>query len=154
MNIKIMDGDLLTCSEQYIVHQANCSSRSASGLAYDLFKKFPHADIYSTRFNHSIPGDISIDGNGKNQRLVIAIFGQYFPGAPSLSLSSIDSEEKRLNYFQSGLNKIAAIPNITSVAFPFLIGCGLAKGKWENYLEMINNFADDNAHIDIKIFKK
>ena len=43
--------------------------------------------------------------------------------------------------------KIAKIPNLESIAFPWRIGCGLAGGNWEWYLGTLKNFAD---HVEEK----
>eukprot|EP00729_Bicosta_minor_P018779 gene18779-11104_t len=56
-----------------------------------------------------------------------------------------DSAVDRERYFQQGLDAIAAIPNLTSVAFPHLVGCGLAGGKWKSYRAMLNAFAEQVA---------
>ena len=53
-------GDLLHCTEQYIVHQTNCVTKRAAGLAKALFQVFPHADCYKGRTEHGQPGALRI----------------------------------------------------------------------------------------------
>ena len=61
------------------------------------------------------------------RRYVINLYGQCRPGVPKSAVSSAEREQ----YFQQGLDAIAALqPRPTSIAFPHLIGCGLAGGKW------------------------
>jgi hypothetical protein len=40
-----------------------------------------------------------------------------------------------------------------NVAFPYMIGCGLAGGNWKIYLGMITNFADRNPNLNVFIYK-
>lgn len=43
--------------------------------------------------------------------------------------------------------------NIKSVAFPYMIGCGLAGGNWETYLGMITDFQKTYADVSVVIYK-
>ena len=43
--------------------------------------------------------------------------------------------------------------NNISIAFPFGIGCGMAKGDWSKYLAMINNFAIRHSSVKVVIYK-
>lgn len=138
--IKIITGDLLSANEKYIVHQANCLSHYASGIAAAIYDKFPYSNIYVNRHSPDKPGTIIISGNGQDERYVVNLMGQYYPGGPRKDF--IDDKEARQKYFHRALIKLAKVPNLDSVAFPFNIGCGLAKGNWEDYYyPMINNFA-------------
>ncbi|KAH0794298.1 SNF2 subfamily protein [Histomonas meleagridis] len=136
--VKIVDGDICNAKEKYIVHQCNCVSKGARGVAQTIFKKFPYSNVYAQRTKHDVPGTIKICGNGVDKRFIIALFGQYGWGKPD---NKNDSPEKRLNFFKSGLGKIAQIPNLESVAFPYLVGCASAGGNWELYLQEIETFA-------------
>lgn len=157
-----IEGDLFKSPEKYIVHQCNCVTTRAAHLAYHMFKQFPWSDVYSPRDGfgdkhhadslmkdiddvkpyHDIPGDILIRGNGKDQRYVIAILGQYYPGFVRYTDSEKDGIKARQKYFHQGLWKIAQIPSLESVAFPYGIGCGAAGGDWQTYHKIIQNFAD------------
>ena len=76
--IKTIVGDLLEAKEKYIVHQTNCTStRGAAGLAYYIYKKFPYSNIYQERDNPYNPGSIIISGDGKDQRYIVNLMGQY-----------------------------------------------------------------------------
>src|ERR1700722_1051082 len=129
--IEIIKGDLLEAEERYIAHQCNCVSNQAGGLAHYLFKKFPHADFYSARSipfkitSSNSPGNIVIKGNGEDQRFVIGILGQLYPGSPKYPNSITDGFAIREGYFKRCLLAISNIPKLESIAFPFLIGCGM-----------------------------
>ncbi len=146
--IKTITGDLLEAKEKYIVHQTNCVTARGGGLANFLFQKFPYANIYATRTKEDCdvatlrdkPGSIIISGNGQDQRYVVHLMGQLYPGGFWDDMPE-DSEEMRHKFFHQGLMSLAKVPNLESVAFPFKIGCGIAGGNWEWYLGTIENFA-------------
>lgn len=143
---EIIKGNLLEASEQYIVHQCNCVTWNAAGIARSIFDKYPYADVYSIREATAYqdkPGTILIRGNGENERYIIALMGQVYPGKPIDNYKDIDSAELRQEYFKNGLQKIAELPELKSIALPVQIGCGLAGGNWNEYLDIINKFAND-----------
>lgn len=134
----IVQGSLLTSRCKYIAHQCNCISQNALGLAQNIFEKFPYSNVYKGRGVHkSTPGTISIHGNGNDERYVINMFSQFYPGKPK---PPRDSKEKRLEWFENCLKDISEIPNLTSIGFPYKIGCGLAQGNWDKYLKKLEEF--------------
>lgn len=152
MTIKLVESDLLESKSKYIVHQCNCITTSAAGLAKSLFDKYPYADIYKNRTKDDFPGSIKICGNGIDERFVIAIFGQYGPGKSCLANYSYDNKILRLTYFKNALERIKEISNLESISFPYGIGCGLAGGNWENYLKLIEDFSN-SVNAEVSIFK-
>lgn len=145
--VEIIDGDIVRATEQYICHQCNCVTNRAAHLAAYVFQHFPYADVYKGRsFPHQpgpggMPGDIVIRGNGGDQRLVIAMLGQYYPGKPRFPESKRDGFEARRSYFGACLDKIARIPGLESLAFPYQVGCGAAGGDWAEYFRLIEKMA-------------
>jgi len=131
-------GNLLESKEQYIVQQCNCTSTYAKGLSKAIFQKWPYADAYKKRTGESKLGSIDVKGK-EGQRLIINLFGQYGPGKPKSS--GPDTKQNRANSFRQGLEAIAKLPNLKSLAFPYQIGCGLGGGSWIEYEKMIRNFA-------------
>ena len=63
-----------------------------------------------------------------------------------------DSLEDRYDYFIECLQKIAEL-NPISIAIPYKIGCGLAGGRWEQYYNALNKWANNNPSIQIVIYK-
>jgi len=139
--LNIVKGDLLISSEKYIIHQTNCVTKKSAGLAKAIFERYPYADIYSTRTKPDVPGTIIVRGNGKDQRYIIAIFGQYYPGIPKYPTSQLDGEKARQKYFHKALIAVARIPDLESVAMPVGIGCGAVGGNWDYYMGTIINFS-------------
>lgn len=149
------EGDLLTTDAQYIVQQCNCITTRSQGLSKLIFSKYPYADIYTERKRtgtKDTPSTIIIRGNGVNERFIINMLGQYYPGKGG-RYSNDDSFQMREQWFQSCLNQISQISDITSIAFPYRIGCGLAGGNWKHYHLMITEFSSNNPNINVFILK-
>ncbi len=149
--IEIVTGDLFEAPEKYLVHQCNCVTNKAAHLAFDVFEKYPYADIYTARTEPDQPGHLIIRGNGKDQRYVAAILGQYYPGRPRFPKSTLDGIPAREKYFYHGLLRLAQVPDLESVAFPWRIGCGAAGGGWDRYLGKITNFAQYVGEKGVKV---
>lgn len=69
--VEVVTGDLLTVEADLIVHQCNCVTKRAKGLAAALFAAFPEADVYALRKaknkrGKSRPGTVSIHGRVVN----------------------------------------------------------------------------------------
>lgn len=147
-----IDGDITESDAQYIAHQCNCKSNGqAAGLAFTMFEKFPWSECYKSKKPNITPGTIDIRGNGKDQRFVINMYGQFYPGGMTISPNNVlDGQVVRQLYFEHCLGQIYNHKeNIQSIAFPAQIGCGLAGGNWMNYKNMIKRFdeqmnEDDN----------
>lgn len=146
--ISKIKGDILLTDCQAIVHQTNCVTvGKAAGLAGKIFEKYPESDIYKYRQEFGVPGDITIF-NSKGVDIV-NLNGQFFPGGPKFN-KGFDSPECRLDWFYSALLKLSEM-NFKSVAFPYLIGCGLARGNWNEYNYLINFFAEENPKTKVVI---
>jgi len=147
--MQIVTGDLLEAKEKYLCHQTNCVTNRSKHLAKSVFIRFPYADIYSARSTPSIPGSIIIRGDEQEQRFVIGMLGQYYPGK-KYSSSKKDGKAARISYFTSCLEKMKSLKG--DFAFPWRIGCGAAGGDWDLYLEQIEKFADIIAG-EVRIYK-
>jgi hypothetical protein len=148
LEFELVEGSLLDSDTKYIVHQCNCVTNRAAHLSAAVFQRFPWADIYSPRAGLDVPrpdeqtGMIAIRGDGDQERLVVAILGQYYPGSPRFPNSNRDGYRARQGYFLSGLRCLLDIDGLDSVSFPWGIGCGAAGGDWGGwYLPMIRGFA-------------
>lgn len=147
----IYETDITEVDTQIIVQQCNCSSKTAKGLSEDIKKAFPYADFYSKRKMPSVPGTIEVKGGKGIGRFVCAFFSQVFPGGPG---KEKDTEKDRILYFKNCLNALKKVKNLREVAFPYKIGCSLAKGNWKTYSGMIEKFALENENIQVYIICK
>ena len=163
-NIEIISGNLFDFNDQYICHQCNCVTNAAAHLAKEMFKKYPYADIYKDRphFDRykmsalSSPGGIIVRGNGEDQRYIINMLAQVYPGKPRYPDSTLDGSKAREKYFDLCLSKIALLNSespISSIGFPFGVGCGAAGGDWNNYQTMIEKFAEKIKSATVRIYK-
>jgi uracil-DNA glycosylase len=132
---------------QVITHQCSCDKvKEGKGLYKSIVEAYPYADVYNQRDTPSKEGSITLCGD-KNNRYVLCMFSQKYPGNPKTG----DSSEERLLWFKKCLDKISKIINLKSIAFPYKIGCGLAKGKWIDYEKMLIDFAENNPTINVYI---
>jgi len=137
----LISGNLLDVDVEYICHQCNSRSRNAAGLAKSMFERYPYANIYKRRednktFDDKLLGSIIISGDGKETRYIANFIAQRYPGKPRLA----DTTECREEWFDRCLQSLESLKP-KSCAFPFMIGCGLARGNWANYKSMIDSFA-------------
>lgn len=162
--MKTITGDLLESTDKYIVHQTNCVTTSGAGLAHFIFKKYPYSDVYSTRSEKDCslyslrdnPGSITISGNGQDERYIVNLMGQLYPGGSWDDMPE-DNEEMRHKFFHKALGRLAKVPNLDTVAFPYKIGCGIAGGNWEWYSNMIEKFSKhvyDNQGALVTIYQR
>lgn len=147
----IYDTDIATFRADAIAHQCYCTStkKTSKGLAKYIFETFPEADVYSERENDSIPGTIFVS---EATPKIVAMFTQYYPGGSSNRKK--DTSENRIKWFREALKKIGELKSIKSIAFPYKIGCGLAKGDWTVYESAIEKFSIDNPKIKVYIVSK
>jgi len=141
--IEIVTSNLLDAKEKYICHICNCVSHSAAGVAKQLFLKYPYSNDYVNRKSVTTPGTINIKGNGKDQRYIVNLFAQYYPGKSKYENSLLDGIMARERFFSECLTLLSYTKNLESIAMPFNIGCGLAGGNWERYYSIIEKFAID-----------
>jgi hypothetical protein len=130
----VMD-DIRESTEQYILHQGNCQTQRAMGLAATLFTEFPWANCYSDGTTR-LPGDYCLRVRG--ERRVVTLFGQSKPGIPTAK----EHRKLRFQWFCQALEKFIADHNPLTLAIPLRIGCGLAGGDWEGtYLPYLSGLA-------------
>ena len=133
----------------FIAHQTNCISTFALGLAKNIFDIFPWSNIYHSH-TIRIPGKIIVCGNGKDQRFIVNMMGQKYPGKS-------DSKEQKLIWFRQCLNEISLFTRTfknVSIAFPYKIGCGMAGGQWSDYLSILELFANTHPNICVVIYNE
>ena len=151
--------NILTATENFIVHQCNCTSKHAAGLARQIFQTFPNANTYTSVPNNRRPGEISIHHQQTGTPSIVNIYGQYYPGAPQQH--GHDNATTRQRNFTQALHSFADYlqrtrEGIVSIAIPHKIGCGLAAGIWPIYHRMILEFQDEmnnanNTHCQVRI---
>ena len=152
-HVTIIDGDILESEAQYIAHQCNCKSKNVIGLADAIFNKFHWSDITSKGQDIRKFGSIDKRGDGDDQRYVINMFVQIYPGKIN-SKSEMEDENSRKKAFLLCLKQITAIEKLESIAFPYGIGCGYAGGDWEFYSKAIEAFSISVPEVKVYIVRK
>ena len=152
---KVVDGDIFDSTEDFLCHQCNCVTKRSAHMAAAVFKRYPYADVYTERYEHDKPGTVKIRNTlDTNDRIIINMFGQYYPGYSKWPNSYRDGHEARQTYFKSCLDAMKKMcgKGTYSFAFPWRIGCGAAGGDWGAYIEMLKDF---EASIDgnVTIYK-
>jgi len=133
-------GDILKAPTYYIAHQCNCTSRYGLGLYKSITNKWPSTNIYGTMARN--PGEVIVTEH------VIHMMGQRHKGRPN---DRDDQTWMRHRWFKECLDKIANIKDVKGVSFPHEIGCGMARGNWKVYYNMIKEFSEENPNIQVYI---
>jgi hypothetical protein len=139
-DVTLVEGDLLDAGSDFmVVHQCNCTSTKVSGVAKALFDKYPYANSYSEKRvygTHQLRKDPSDPYLGVK---IVNMYTQLTPGGP---ITDRDAEE-RLHLFVSNLTQIFSYyyVNGLKIALPYLVGCGLGGGDWNQYWKAINQAA-------------
>lgn len=141
-------GNLCDATEEYIVHQCNCRTYTAKGVASALFQRFPYANSYRIRQTPSSTGSIERFGDGKEQRFIVSFYAQRNCGPCSYSS---ETYEQRLEWFESCFEQLIHQYHPKSIAMPFKIGCGLAGGDWNIYLALLKRLAA-SFHVPIVLY--
>lgn len=155
-SLETVKGNLLDTDAPYIMHQCDCVTVRATGLAKEIKDRFLHGDVYGARraqphrncavpMDRAMPGTIEFIGHGPS---IIAIFGQHLPGKPGEHVMSYpddgykDDAKAREAAFARCMSRLVKhfsgrdFHNIT-IACPYGIGCGSVGGDWEKYLAML-----------------
>ena len=157
--IPIKNKDICKSTEIYILQQCNCLTVTSHGLSKTLADHFDHGDAYKDRRrvgrrNLAIPEDRSVPGtvtilDGDSGPSIICVYGQYRPGKTNSRYSYPteypDTLSDRLKYFEECLDGLIEFfgeetSECPTIAVPFNIGCGLAGGRWDRYLALLNTF--------------
>jgi len=156
-----------------IVQQLNCIGVNGRGLAKAVADAFPYGCSYAARArsdrwgiaapsSFAVPGSIDVRRPPRpgRQPTVINLFSQWEMGAP-LKYNRVhtpgaphvqDSAAQREAWFAQCLERLSGLdPRPASLAFPYLIGCGLGGGSWESYQGMIGAFARQHPTISVLI---
>lgn len=131
MSVKIVKGNILDV-EGLVVHICNTTTKTSKGLSKDIFDKYPYANTYSgPKALKRQVGTFTYHFADVDAKVVIVnLYGQNKPGKPDKT----ETAANRLEWFKSGLSQIREMFLGTTIHVPFKIGCGLAGGKWDDYL--------------------
>lgn len=154
MNIIDKNGNILDSTAPLICHQVNCKGAMGAGLAKQIRTRFPSVyKTYRTAFEQDRLklGTVifaNILENDKNQ-IIANLCGQ-----DNYGRSIIYTDYDAVTTCLKTVKAYATACNINRIAIPYGMSCGLAGGKWEKILDIINNvFKDTDLNIEIYSFK-
>ena len=140
----LLRGDLLETSAPAIVHQCNCTTNYACGLAEAIFQRYPEANEYVGRKQPSELGSASVVTTADGKR-VANLFAQ-FHGGSAADGGKQDSPDMRLEAFERSLTTALETMDRASVrkcfAAPLSIGCGRGGGDWAKYFGIVHSVAE------------
>jgi hypothetical protein len=146
----IIDGDIFTCPQddhQYLVHQCNCVTRRGAHLSWQVFRRYPRANIYAPRATgtaNGIPGTLVVVPP------IINLMGQFAPGK---ACQKNDTYPMRFAWFGECLDRLGNIDGLQMLSFPWGIGCGAAGGNWSAYHAAIQAWARKHPHVEVRIYR-
>lgn len=133
--INVISGNILDATEKYICHQVNCRNAMGSGLARQLFEKWPQvkAEYHAVTSVFAVPNDLlGMFYNvrvGKDQ-FVVNVYGQLDYGRDR---SKVYTDYAAL---EMAFTTMAEMLH-GDFAFPYGFGCGLANGDWDTVFGLI-----------------
>ena len=147
--IEIINGNIFNGNDDIICHQVNTYGVMGAGIAFQIKERFPEVfAAYEEKCRDFSKYDINPLGN------VLFCFTKYFHPLIANLFSQIgmtteyDALEKCLKivYDYCKINK-------TSVAIPYKIGCGIAKGDWNKVYEIIEEIFGKDEDVKCTIYK-
>jgi hypothetical protein len=161
-NVFVVEGDILETECDVLLHQTNCRTNSAKGLAEQIFEMLPECNIYKGRRakTHSV-GSHCLQKVRPRSWFSGPIFVAHVFGQDRAKLDGIVREPRRPEWFARGLKKACEevwdnrkeCKNTTRprIAMPRLIGCGLAGGCELEYFNIICRNAELFGGIDFEL---
>lgn len=137
--IEVVKGNLLEAEEDILVHQVNCQSKMASGVALAIRKKYPivYNDYMEFCNKHSKKEDLLgkvLVSKVEEDKFVANLFGQLNYGYDGKRYTSYDALYEGLSYI-----KEKAQQSNKSVAMPFKIGSDRGGASWYVVYAMIED---------------
>lgn len=143
--ITIREGNILDCTEDIIVHQVNVQGVMGGGVARQLALQYPKLEKAYSEHSKCLNNDYEkLKGNvffhEENNKTICNMFSQ-----KSNFDTDYNSMKKALMYI-----KAWASNNDLSIAIPYGIGCGIAKGDWNIVHKIIEKVFND---YDVTLYK-
>ncbi|MFW6015903.1 MAG: Appr-1-p processing protein [bacterium] len=149
--IGYIEGNLLEAKNDIICHQVNCRGSYGAGLAKQIATKYPKSkhDYFSFcdgKRPKDLLGEVLIT---KTDVFYIAhLFGQNYYGDYGIYMERL-GRQTIYPALECALRKLKNIYPNKSYGFPYLMGCGLAGGKWSVVRGLIDRIFKEN---DVTIY--
>lgn len=148
--VVVKQGNIVNAEERYIAHQCNCTTDYVRGVAQQIFEAYPVAAFYLNIIAWTPPAVGSIQITETRGKLIVNMFAQRLPGKARGS----ETNAIRLKWFVDCLNKLnARLEPDAHIAMPYGIGCGLAGGDMEAYMNAIETWSKSPRISRVVLYK-
>lgn len=158
MKIKHIEGDLLDFTDWNVIgHCCNSENIFGAGLAKTIKEKIPEvyeADCYAAKFKYNYGGSVSSAYQKRHKIYNLYGMNKTRTSGPRLNYDYLCDAMQFMNEQLTILEK--ALPDGNKwidrpfrIAFPYMIGCGLAGGRWPTVLSIIEGVWKDREQITI-----
>lgn len=136
--VKIVNGDILNCTEEIIIHQVNVAGVMGGGVARQLTDKYKSLEeAYAEYCKEHNNRYIDLCGDVFYYKTTDKIIANMFSQRENFDTDYFNMEialKDILNF---------AKENKLSVCIPYGIGCGIANGDWNTVLSIIDKVFKD-----------
>ena len=142
----MIDGNLLECTENIIVHQVHCQGVMGSGIAKQIKKKYPEVfkAYYYTCKTEELKNyfGTALICEANDGQYIANVFGQNTYGKDlHTDYDALKSGLKEVQDFAKEKN--------LSVALPYKLGCGRGGGDWNTVFDIITEIFFDDVPYEI-----
>ena len=133
--VKLQIGNILNIDRGFIFHQVNTDG-VMGGLAGQIKHKWPVEvlNYIEACRNYQLSVGEYITSNINDGLTIVHIAGQIHPGANT----DLKAVEKAFNQF-----RIDYRGDLSQEYFPYMMGCGMGGGNWDEYFELIEIYFPD-----------
>ena len=161
MPVYNQEGDIFKAPVNVICHQCNCFHTMGGGIAYQIAKLFPEAEIADNETKYgdmnklgtmSITSAASYKNENPNIKYIANLYGQYNYGTrygPATEYDALESAFMKLKEF---CIKRKEENEHLIVGIPHKIGCQLAGGDWNIVSAIIDKVFGDKE-VEAVIYK-
>lgn len=141
--MEIINGDITkVATSGYILHQVNCLSAMGAGVALSISNKWPVVRFEYLKFSKNIEKPKYLLGQMQYVKverdlIVINSFTQLYYGNSYYDNETYTNEDLLIKNIKIASDK--AKLNNKKLFIPYLIGCGLAGGNWNNIFKNIKD---------------
>lgn len=151
--MKRVKGDILNAMHGIICHQVNCQGAMGSGLARQIRVKYPavfqeYAKLIKAWGKKECLGKCQIITVTPKTLYVANLFGQYTYGRASKQYTDYGALSASMASLAQWY-KENCHPNFP-VFIPYMIGCGLGGGRWEEVEAIIGNHLPDSIVVRLE----
>lgn len=146
-------GDIIKMAKEghfgAIIQGCNCQHNMGAGLALQIAKEFPEAEIADKNFINPTMGDFSWAKSLEYNFVIYNLYSQFWYGKPyghtyalNSNIYNFDTQKNRYNAIRKGLKRINNLCSGKIIGVP-KIGCGLAGGNWDIVSQIVKEELTD-----------